>query len=74
MGSEWPDKRTIRLGLAAWRVARGGVGFFPSGHPPQVNSVGSGVVWVMGLFSLWGASFCCMKTLVPEAGIQGMGK
>ena len=27
--------------------------FFSRGPPPQDNSVGSGEVWVMGLFSLW---------------------
>ena len=38
-----------RLGLAAWPgVERN----FWSAHPPQLNCVGSGVVWVMGLFSL----------------------
>ena len=30
----------------------GGVGIFLCGQPPQDNSVGSGVVWVTGLFSL----------------------
>ena len=27
--------------------------FFSSGHPPQLNSVGSGVDWLKELFSLW---------------------
>ena len=36
----------------ACRVARDG-GDFSRGQPPQDNSVGSGVVWVKGLFSLW---------------------
>ena len=40
----------IRLGLGAWP---GVGGIFLHGHPSQVNSVDSGVVWVMGLFSLW---------------------
>ena len=49
MGSEWPDKRDkTRCG----HVARGGGEFFSRGHPPQLNSVGFGVVWVTGLFSL----------------------
>ena len=50
MGSEWPDKHN-KTGFSS--VARGGEIFFSRGHPPQVNSVGSGVVWVTGLFSIW---------------------
>ena len=46
MGSEWPDKRDNN-GFSS--VARGGGSHC---HPPQINSVGSGMVWVMGLFSL----------------------
>ena len=51
LGSEWPDKRD-KTRLAVWP----GVGEnFSRGQPPQDNSVrvGSGVVWVTGLFSLW---------------------
>ena len=48
IGSEWPDKRDkTEFGS----VARVG-GFFSRGHPPQLNSLGYGVVWVTGLFSL----------------------
>ena len=41
---------SLDLAVASWP----GVGgfYFSHGHPPQVNSVGSGVVWVTGLFSL----------------------
>ena len=31
-------------------------GIFLRGQPPQDNNVGSGVVWVTGLFSLWSLS------------------
>ena len=49
MGSEWPDKGE-KTGLVAWP----GVGeiFFAWSSSPK-NGVGSGVVWVTGLFSLW---------------------
>ena len=48
IGSNWPDKR-YKTGLVAWP----GVGEkFSCGQPPQENSVGSGVVWVMGLLPL----------------------
>ena len=45
-------------------MARGG-GFFSRGQLPQDNSVGSGVVWVTGLFSLCGGIL--RNTLVPFA-------
>ena len=43
MGSKWPDKHD-KTGFG--NVARGGSrgNFFSRGHPPQINSVGSGVV------------------------------
>ena len=40
MGSEWSEKPD-KTGFCS--VARG-VGFFSRGHPPQINSVGSGVL------------------------------
>ena len=40
----------IRTGLQS---GQGWGDFFSCGHPPQLNSVGSGVDWVTGLFSLW---------------------
>ena len=44
---------TIRLGLPC---GQGWGGNFSHGQPPKNNSVGFGVVWVTGLFSLWGLS------------------
>ena len=49
MGSEWPDKCN-KTGFGS--VARGGGDFF-GWLSPQLNSVGSGVVRVTGVFSLW---------------------
>ena len=50
MGIEWPDKCNISSNKTGFgSVTRAGE-FFLHGHPPQLNSVGSGVVWVMGLF------------------------
>ena len=48
IGPEWPDKRD-KTGLAVWPGV--GENFF-AWSTAQDNSVGSGVVWVMGLFSL----------------------
>ena len=47
IGSKWPDKRN-KIGL----TGGGGGRDFSHGQPPQENSVGSGVVWVTGMFSL----------------------
>ena len=49
MGSEWPDKHD-KTGFCSMARGGGGVGWvgvggiFSSGDPPQLNSVGSGVV------------------------------
>ena len=48
MGSEWPDKRDKTV-FGSWG---GGGGGRSRGQPHQINSVGSGVVWVTELFSL----------------------
>ena len=53
IGSWWPDKRT---GL---QCGQGWGKNFSRGQPSQDNSVGSGVVWVTGLFSLCGIIALC---------------
>ena len=50
VGSERPDKCHM-TGFGS--MARDGWELFSHGHPPQLNSVGFGVVWVTGLFSPW---------------------
>ena len=57
MESEWHDKRD-KTGFGS--VTRGGVNF-SRGHPPELNSVGTGMVWVTGLFSP------CLTWQVPWA-------
>ena len=58
MGSEWPDKRN-KTGFGSVVRGEGGVGGgwggggASRGPPSQLNSVGSEMVWVTGLFSLW---------------------
>ena len=42
-------------------LAQRGVLRAPRGQPPQDNSVGSGVVWVTGLFSLWLPPSCLLN-------------
>ena len=49
MGSEWPDKHD-KIGFGS--LARGGGEIFPCGDLSQLNSVGSEVVGVTGLFTL----------------------
>ena len=50
MGSEWPDKQKRPGSVAS---GQGWGEFFLSGYPIQLNIVGSGMVWVTGLFSQW---------------------
>ena len=54
MEPEQSDKRDIRPGL---QNGQGWGDFFSHGHLPQLNSVGSGAHWIMGLFSLWNFYF-----------------
>ena len=56
IGSEGPISK-IRPGLPC---GQGWGKFFSRGKPPQDNSVGSGVVWETGLFSL------CMHKWLPN--------
>ena len=56
MGSYSSLRSVIRPGLPC---GRGGGIVFLHGHPPQLNSVGSGVDWVQGLFFL-----CIWRTVL----------